>query len=222
MAENAAELAGAAQGLPPGGLIAVAWVGFAVAAMLVGLRLYARIVETRKLHSDDFWMLAALTFLLSNAILQTLQTDSLYYLVYVGAGRVPAGQPLLNNGNTYVRYEFAVIGIFWTVCWCVKASFLALYYRLFDGLPMYRKVWWCVAIFTALAYAGCWIASAWVRHNLPEATGIRANDLSQTCHPPSLYFTFGECNEQREREADTDILQAPVRSRKTIEGAPSP
>lgn len=163
MTENAAKLAGAAAGLPPAGLIAVAWVGFSIAAMLVGLRLYARIAETRKLHSDDYWMIAALTFLLSNAILQTLQTDSLYYLVYSSAGRVPAGQALLDHGNMYVRYEFTIIGIFWTVCWCVKASFLALYYRLFDGLPNYRKMWWFVVVFAALAYAGCWIASAWVQ-----------------------------------------------------------
>lgn len=156
------EVAGAARGLPPAGLIAVAWVGFIVAASLVSLRCYARISETGRLHSDDIWILAASFFLLINAILQTLQTDSLYYLAWVGTGRVPAGQALLDHGNVYVRYEFAVIGLFWTVVWSVKAGFLALYYRLFDGLPHYRRAWWTVSEFTALAYIGCWVASVWV------------------------------------------------------------
>ena len=58
---------------------------------------------------------------------------------------------------------FTIIGLFWTIVWSVKASFLALYYRLFDGLPHYLRIWWFVAVFTALAYVGCWIASVWVR-----------------------------------------------------------
>ena len=171
---NAAELSGAAKGLPEHGLIAVAWAGFGLAAFFVAFRMYARITEAHKLFTDDYWMLTALLFLVINAILQTLQTPSLYYLVYVSVGRVPAGQALLDEGNIYVRYEFVVIAFFWTVTWCVKASFLALYWRLFDGLPGYRKIWWGVVVFTALAYVGCWIASVW------------------TCHPPSTYFDFGK------------------------------
>ncbi|KAI7231661.1 hypothetical protein KC330_g6287 [Hortaea werneckii] len=172
---NAAELPGAASGLSPAGLIAVAWVGFAVAAWLVGLRLYARISENRTLRSDDYCLLLALSFLLANAILQTLQTQSLYYLVRYGAGQVPGGQQLKDHGNNYVRYQFAVIAIFWSVLWSVKASFLALYYRFFRSKTRYRTAWWCSVTFTALAYVGCWIASVW------------------TCHPPSNYFNFGQC-----------------------------
>lgn len=159
---NAAELAGAASGLSPAGLIAVAWVGFAVAAWLVGLRLYARLSENRTLRSDDYCLLLALSFLLANAILQTLQTKSLYYLVRSGAGQVPGGQQLKDHGNNYVRYQFAVIAIFWSVLWSVKASFLALYYRFFRSKPWYKTAWWCSVTFTALAYVGCWIASVWV------------------------------------------------------------
>lgn len=170
---NQAKLQGAAKGLPSHGLIAVTWSGFALASAFVALRVYARISENRRLFTDDFWILAALGFLLVNAVLQTLQANSLYYLVFASAGRVPAGETLLAQGNLYVRYEFVVIALFWTVCWCVKASFLSLYWRLFDGLPTYRKMWWAVVLFAAGSYVGCWIASAW------------------TCHPPSIYFDFG-------------------------------
>ena len=171
---NEAQLSGAASGLPPHGLNAVAWSSFGLACVFVAFRIYARISEAHRLYTDDYWMLTALTFLLINAVLQTLQTHSLYYLVYVSVGRVPAGQALLDEGNIYVRYEFVIIAFFWTITWCVKASFLSLYWRLFDGLPTYRRIWWVVVVFTALAYVGCWIASVW------------------TCHPPSTYFHFGK------------------------------
>ncbi|KAK3047313.1 hypothetical protein LTR09_011303 [Extremus antarcticus] len=121
------QLPGAAAGLPSGGLIAVAWAGFALAACFVTLRSYARLTETHRLHADDYWILVALFFLLANAILQTLQTHSLYYIMYGGVGIVPIDATYMVEGNIYVRYEFTIIALFWSVTWSVKSSFLALY-----------------------------------------------------------------------------------------------
>jgi hypothetical protein len=170
---NQARLAGAARGLTPEGLTTVTWCGFALACGFVVLRLYVRTTESHRLFSDDYWLLAALFFLLTQSILQTLQNPSLYYLIYASAGEVPAGKALLDQGNVYVRYQFVIIVLFWTITWSVKYSFLALYYRLFNGLAIYRKIWWAVVILAAMAYVGCWFASVW------------------TCHPPSTYFDFG-------------------------------
>lgn len=170
---NEARLQGAARGLSPEGLIAVAWTGVGLATCFVLLRCYVRRTESRRLFSDDYWLLAAFTFLVTNAILQTLQTPSLYYLIRASSGQVPGGQALIDNGTIYVRYQFVLILLFWTITWSVKYSFLALYYRLFAGLAIYRTLWWAVVIFAALSYVGCWIGSIW------------------TCHPPSTYFQFG-------------------------------
>jgi hypothetical protein len=170
---NQARLSGAARGLTPEGLIIVTWCGFGLACGFVLLRLYVRITESHRFSSDDYWLLAALFFLATQAVLQTLQTPSLYYLIYASGGEVPAGKALIDEGNVYVRYQFVIIVLFWTITWSVKYSFLALYFRLFNGLAIYPKIWWVVAAFTALAYVGCWIASVW------------------TCHPPSTYFDFG-------------------------------
>lgn len=155
-AGDEAKLQGTARHLDSQGLIAIGWVGVGLAAVFVALRCYARFTEMKRLHADDYWMLAALMFLTTNAILSTLQSPSLYYLVDVSVGRVPAGAPLLVQGNIYVRYEFVIIGLFWTVLWCVKASFLSLFYRLFDGLPNYRRLWWAVVLFSGTSYIGCW------------------------------------------------------------------
>ncbi|KAK5166446.1 uncharacterized protein LTR77_007989 [Saxophila tyrrhenica] len=172
--ENDAQLAGAALGLSENGLIAVAWAGFTLAACFVGLRCYARITDTHRLYADDYCMLAALFFLGTNAVLQTLQAESLYYVVYASVGLRPM-EGLLDEGNIYVRYQFAIIALFWTIVWSVKASFLVLYWRLFDGLKADRRILLGVAAFTVAAYIGCWFASVW------------------TCHPPSTYFDFGQC-----------------------------
>ena len=168
------KLTGAGAGLDAQGLKAVVWASAATAFFFVVLRLYARWREASRIFADDYWMVAALVVLIVNAILQTLQTESLYYIDYVSNGLLPADAELLRQGNIYVRYEFPIIGLMWTVLWAVKGSFLALFWRLFDGLARYRRIWWIVAIFTFLTYVGCWIGSAW------------------TCHPPSVYFMFGE------------------------------
>ena len=97
-----AKLTGAARGLSENGLIGVAWGGFALAAACVALRCYARYTETRRLHADDYCVLLALFFLVVNAVLQTLQTESLYYLVYASVGLQPADETLLEEGNIYV------------------------------------------------------------------------------------------------------------------------
>jgi hypothetical protein len=170
---NQARLQGAARNLTRGGLIAVTWAGFALACGFVLLRCHVRLTESRRLYSDDYWLLAALFFLGLNAILQTLQAPSLYYLIYASSGEAPAGETLIDQGNIYVRYQFVIILLFFTIIWSVKYSFLALYYRLFKGLSTYRRVWWVVVCFAAMAYIGCWITSIW------------------TCHPPSTYFDFG-------------------------------
>ena len=165
---------GLAGKLPESGLIGVTWAGIGIAACLVCARTLIRIKKIEKLHIDDYFIYAAFTVLVVNAILQTLQAPYAYDLARLGAGLAPYDTAMYNSGQAYVRYEFTIIGLFWTVLWLVKGSFLAFFYKLFDGLPTYRRMWWIVVVFAFLSYAGCWILSI------------------NVCHPPSSYFTFGE------------------------------
>lgn len=165
---------GLAKELSEGGLIAIAWAGVALAGCFVVARTMIRLFTLSRLQVDDYWIYFAFITLVVNAILTTLQAPHSYYLAHGVAGLVPADEKFLYHGNKYVRYEFASIGLFWTTLWVVKASFLTLYWKLFEGLREYRRWWWGVVVFTASTYMGCWIASA------------------LNCHPPSLYFDFGE------------------------------
>lgn len=155
--------------LPEYGLIAVAWVGTALGVIFAALRIFARLTRVKRLLADDYFVLSALAFHIVNAILHTIQVPSLYYIM-----ENPRGPDIADQAVRYTRYQFGVIVIFWSVLWCVKGSFLALYYRLFDGLFLYRCVWYVIASVTVGMYIGCWMASVFA------------------CHPPSAYFKFGK------------------------------
>ena len=151
----------------------MAWAGVAIAGCFVIARTTIRVYTLSRLQIDDYWVYFAWTILFINAILTTLQAPHLYYITRGIAGLEPLDEKFMYHGNKYVRYEFPSIGLFWTILWGIKASFLALFWKLFEGLKGYRRWWWGVVIFTGLAYIGCWLASA------------------LNCHPPDLYFKFG-------------------------------
>jgi hypothetical protein len=150
------------------GLIAVTWTGAGLGILFTGCRLAIRLTRLKRLLADDYAILAALFFLISNAILQTLQAPHLYYMV-----QTPQGGDIAHHAVMYVHYEFVIIALFWTVLWSVKAAFLAIFWKTTDQLPVYRRWWWAIAVFCTLAYIGCWLASA------------------LNCHPPSAYFKLG-------------------------------
>lgn len=159
---------GVASRLPVRGLIAVTWVGVALGMVFTSIRIAIRIRRLNRLLTDDYFVLLALAFLITNGIIQTIQAPHLYYTALT-----PTGSQIEYHGNQYVRYEFAIIGLFWSVLWSVKGSFLALFWTLTHRITRFR--WACcgVGVFAMAAYTACWLLSA------------------LNCHPPSDYFHFG-------------------------------
>jgi hypothetical protein len=166
--------------LPPQSLLAVVWTSFSVAFLLVILRTAIRFKVMTRLTMEDYWIFLALATLLTSCILQTIQLPSLYYMLAIIAGVIPISTELISAVENYLRFEFAIMVLFWTVLWCVKASFLALYFKLFQELAMYRRAWYILAAFTLCGYAGCWIT------------------LSTSCHPISNFFKFEQCNSKKD------------------------
>ena len=163
--------------MPRASLIAIVWISFAAALLLVVARTATRFrYGNRRLSGEDYWMFLALAALLSLCVLETIQVTSLYYITAVLAGSIPLSQELIAYTEDYLRYEFPIIILFWTVLWCVKASFLALYLKLFRELLWYRRVWYLLATFTVLAYIGCNVT------------------LLVSCGPNvANFFRFGRC-----------------------------
>ncbi len=161
--------------LPHHSLLALVWTCFSIAFLFVTLRTAIRFKVADRLTPEDYWMLLALAALLTLCILETIQLPSLYYITAAVAGVIPISEDLIYHTEDYLRFEFPIIILFWTVLWSVKAAFLALYYKLFRELPVYRRVWYGLATFTFLAYAGCWVT------------------LSMSCGPISNFFEFNQC-----------------------------
>ena len=81
-----------------------------------------RIVKAQRLEYDDYWIYLAYLMLCVNAALQTVQTPYIYHMVRVRAGLEPADEGFLEVGNAYLRYEFAIINLFWSILWSVSGS----------------------------------------------------------------------------------------------------
>lgn len=139
-------------------LLALVWACFGGAFLFVSLRIVVRLKFTRKLTAEDYWTFFALAALLALCVLETIQLSSLYYMTGIQAGTIPISLSVIAQSEEYLRFEFPIVILYWTVLWSVKAGFLALYYRLFRELPVYRRIWYGLAIFTFLAYAGCWVS----------------------------------------------------------------
>jgi hypothetical protein len=166
--------------LPRHSLLAMVWTGFSIACLLVILRTAIRFKVVARLATEDYWLFLALATLLTSCILQTIQLPNLYYMSAALAGVIPISADLMSISEDYLRFEFPIMVLFWTVLWCVKASFLALYFKLFQDLPMYRRAWYILAAFTFCAYVGCWIT------------------LLMSCHPISNFFEFLQCNTEED------------------------
>ncbi|KAL4973675.1 hypothetical protein BDW66DRAFT_153628 [Aspergillus desertorum] len=179
---------GVATRLSEGNLVVITWVGAGLGTLFTVLRVAIRLTRMRRLLSDDYFILLSLSFLITNAVLQTLQIPHLYYIILS-----PTGSDIVPHALEYVHYMFAIIGLFWSVLWSVKAAFLALFWTMTNNLPHYRRWWAGIVIFTFGSYAGCWFASAF------------------TCHPPSTYFKFAQCVKPiDQRAAEIAIIYSTV------------
>lgn len=167
--------------LPHKSLLILIWVCFSGAFLLVALRTVIRIrspTSSRIVPLEDCWLFLALASLLTLCILETIQLPSLYYITGILAGVVPitSAEDIISQTEHYLRFQFPIIILFWTVLWSVKAAFLALYWRLFRDLTWYRRAWYALAVFTFLAYGGC------------------VTTLSLSCGPDVRnFFAFNKC-----------------------------
>ncbi|KAI9148955.1 hypothetical protein HJFPF1_10999 [Paramyrothecium foliicola] len=184
MSDPNAPLSGAARNIDREGLISIVWICFAIATSFVALRLTVRWRQNRTLLPDDCWIVFAWLCILTMAIIQTEQMNALWYITYLSAGRIPvteADMPYIGHMREQLtRWQFPIIKLFWTTLWSIKASFLALFFRLVKPFPIVRRLWYCVAVFTTIAYIGCWLAS------------------SLTCTPPGDYFKADGCGSARD------------------------
>jgi hypothetical protein len=163
-----APLLGYARHIDKTDLTAVIWVFFAVASLFVWARVGVRWRQNQRLLIDDYWMLFAWVCTIASSVLQTLQLPALFYITELDAGHIAPTDTDVAILTQLSVFQFPLIKLFWTILWSIKASFLALFYRLVCPITFTRWAWYAVATFTFLAYVGCWISSTTTCHNVAD------------------------------------------------------
>ena len=159
----------------------VMWGLIGLAVVFTVVRTWIRFHISGRLFVDDGFVFFALTTLIAMAILYTLVANTIFEIVAVSNGKTMPSPNFMEAGSFFLKCQFAIILLFWTTLWAVKASFLTYYKNLFHGLqPYLQKCWWVVTIFAILAYLGCWATQ------LPS------------CQPISTYFTLGACETKQD------------------------
>lgn len=176
-----APLGGTANHVNRQGLVAIMWVCFAIASGAVGSRLYIRLYDTRRLQTDDIWIVIAWLAMLSMSIVQMLQQDSLWYVLAVIARHfAPKQEHATWQYEQLARWQFPEVKLFWITLWAVKASLLSIFFRVVHPFTTRRRLWYAVATFVGLSFVACVLMSI------------------LTCSPPSDYFRAGKCSSPAE------------------------
>jgi hypothetical protein len=141
-------------------LMIVTWTCFAVAATFWTIRVIIRLKLNSKLNLDDFFATLGLCILLAHAIVLTEMAPSMYDILRVAEPNSTFVPPadFMERSTFYLKCQFAATCLFWSCLWAVKASFMAFYKKLTEGIKGLSQAWWAVAVFIFLAYLACIIS----------------------------------------------------------------
>ncbi|TKA77897.1 hypothetical protein B0A55_03341 [Friedmanniomyces simplex] len=135
-------------------LIIAIWVLAALSLVFVLARIGTRLYVFRRLHIDDGFAVLALAILFANGAVMTAMAPPMYELLAVSVGREEPTPAFLIRASFYLKCQFASTVLFWSCLWSVKASFLAFFRQLSEGLAWPRRAWWAVTTITMMAFLG--------------------------------------------------------------------
>ncbi|GFP60640.1 hypothetical protein TASIC1_0030000100 [Trichoderma asperellum] len=132
-------------------MMVLIWVLWGVAVGMTAFRVIFQWRLQRRLHGDDYFVLAGLWFLIaeySKALVANPKTPS----------PLPADEMTARNVMS-LKLMFSQMLLFWTTLWAAKFSILWFIRRLLYGLPNYMRWWWrCFAAVLTL-YLACMLSN---------------------------------------------------------------
>ena len=133
---------------------AVDWIFAGIIVFLTIGRVLIRKFIIKKFYWDDFFHLIAAILLVISAILNTFEAPTAFTLIGVGDGSIPKPPHAEYQALQlkYLRYNFALTIVFWSILFSVKASFLFLYRAIFQGVGRSFLTWNVVAFFVFASY----------------------------------------------------------------------
>ncbi|KAJ6143092.1 hypothetical protein N7471_002545 [Penicillium samsonianum] len=138
--------------VPESVFLGVLWALTGTSLIFVVFRIYAQVTSFRRLFLDDFLVVLAWIIILTAAVIWQVDGKVLYELYAISAGTKPFNLEFLPRYNTFMRFNAPLELLFYSALWCVKFSFMALFYRISAKVKSLR-IWWFVVLFcTASVY----------------------------------------------------------------------
>ena len=133
---------------------AVDWFFASIIVLLTVGRVLIRKLVLNKFYWDDFFHLVAAVLIIISAILNTFESATAFTLIGIGNGSIPkpAHPEYQAMQLKYLRYNFALTIVFWSILFSVKVSFLFLYRAIFRGAGRSFLTWNAVAFFVFASY----------------------------------------------------------------------
>lgn len=130
------------------------WTLFAVTTLLLISRFAIRLRVHGQLFWDDILAGLAYIFLLCHNILATLAAPTIYLLLDLFSDNHGFMQPdILGKVDRLVKLVLSSNFLFRICIYLVKASLLALLWRLFRSLPKFRRAWLGIIVVTVIGFA---------------------------------------------------------------------
>ncbi|EEH04678.1 conserved hypothetical protein [Histoplasma capsulatum G186AR] len=122
------------------------WPFFAICTVLMAIRLGFRLRFVRRLFWEDTFATFGYAFLLAIDIV------ALYCIHHIEAYEtlVVESPRWHHHFNAMLKLSFTVDVLYNCIIYAIKASFLALMWRIFKNIPGFRRPWWVVTITTVV------------------------------------------------------------------------
>jgi hypothetical protein len=122
-----------------------------LASVFVLARSAVHVYRRRRPEAQDYLLYAAFVLFLIMTICYLVILPKLFMISSVSVGAVQRGPTFQDDMITYVRMMFVTTTLFWVSLWSIKLSFLSLYKKLLQGLPIvYMRLWIAVLAFCVI------------------------------------------------------------------------
>ena len=95
------------------------------------------------------------------AILWQIELPVLYEHFAVMAGKKPFTVDFVDRDTSLLRTSVFYNITFYSALWLIKLSFLIFFRRLGSKVKGQKIWWWCILVFTALAWVACIAGIEW-------------------------------------------------------------
>ncbi|KAJ5821824.1 uncharacterized protein N7525_011108 [Penicillium rubens] len=132
--------------VPESVFLGVLWALTGTSFLFVIFRIYAQLASFRQVFLDGYLVVFAWVIMLTAAVIWQVEGKVLYELYAISAGTKPFNLEFLPRYDIFMRFNAPLQILFYSALWCVKFSFMALFYRISAKVKSLR-IWWYVVLF---------------------------------------------------------------------------